>query len=81
MDPRMVGAKAILFVSYYWEVHEDGERAKWGYDSELCKVPMNANPKQLEQEMQEKYGYNKVVITFINVMSVEPGIPLVRGVG
>lgn len=80
IDPskvRMVGAEVIIFISYYWEIHEDGKRSQWGLDSMNVKLLIDCSPKDLEEKIAEEKGFDKVVVLHVLPMGMTGGVPLV----
>ena len=78
---QQVGAKMVLFISYYWEVWEDGKRCEWGFDSLQGEMPANEPPNLKGLELQLKRDREKDWVTIVNVFPIgmTGGIPAVIG--
>lgn len=78
---QQVGGQLIMFLSYYWEIHEDGKRAEWGYDSVQIGLPLDRPPdiKQVEGLIAEEEELDKVVIMCVQQMGITGGIPAIIG--
>lgn len=78
---QQVGGQLAVFFSYYWEIHEDGKRAKWGFDSVQLGLPIENPPgvKKVEENIAEHKGLDKVVIVCVFTMGTQGGLPAVIG--
>ena len=76
-----LGAKMAVFFAYYWEIHEDGKRAEWGYDSVQLGMPPDRAPevKAVEAQIAQQKELDKVVIIEVFPMGLTGGIPAVIG--